>query len=409
MMFLILISLIPQKEFENRENKNRTVILCWCVSYMTIPAALVFIPVGILFLVSGLIVNSIQLVFFIIVRPFSRSLYRRINKNVAELLWLQLIWLSDWWACIKINLYADAETLELIGKEHALVLSNHRSDIDWLIGWVMAQRAGCLGSSLAIMAKEAKYLPIIGWSMWFSDYIFLERSWAKDENTLKAGFKRLEDFPMTFWLALFVEGTRFTQEKLEAAQDYASIRSLPSPRNVLIPRTKGFVSAVSQIRSFVPAIYDCTFTVHNNQPTPTLLRMFSRQSSEVNLQMRRHKMSELPETDDGIAQWCQDLFITKDAQLEKYFTKNVFSDLDVHQINRPIKPLIVVIIWLCLLIYGGFKLFQWLSLVASWKIILLFVFFLVIATITMQVLVQTSESQRFTPAKRPLEEQLISA
>lgn len=43
---------------------------------------------------------------------------------------------------------------------------------------------------------------------------------------------------MTFWLALFVEGTRFTQEKLEAAQEYASIRSLPSPRNVLIPRTK---------------------------------------------------------------------------------------------------------------------------------------------------------------------------
>lgn len=55
---------------------------------------------------------------------------------------------------------------------------------------------------------------------------------------LQAGFKRFEDFPMTFWLALFVEGTRFTQEKLEAAQEYAYIRSLPSPRNVLIPRTK---------------------------------------------------------------------------------------------------------------------------------------------------------------------------
>ncbi|KAL1197995.1 1-acyl-sn-glycerol-3-phosphate acyltransferase 3 [Cardamine amara subsp. amara] len=376
---------------------------------MVIPAALVFIPVGVLFLVSGLIINFIQLVFFIIVRPFSRNLYRRINKTVAELLWLQLIWLIDWWACIKINLYADAETLELIGKEHALLLCNHRSDIDWLIGWVMAQRAGCLGSSLAIMKKEAKYLPIIGWSMWFSDYIFLERNWAKDENTLKAGFKRLEDFPMTFWLALFVEGTRFTQEKLLAAQDYASIRSLPSPQNVLIPRTKGFVSAVSHIRSFVPAIYDCTLTVQNNQPTPTLLRMFSGQSSVVNLQMRRHKMSELPETDDGIAQWCQDIFITKDAQLEKYFTKDVFSDLDVHQINRPIKPLIVVIIWVCLLIYGGFELFQWLSVVASWKIICLFVFFLLIATITMQLLIQSSESHRSTPVKKPLQEQLISA
>lgn len=52
------------------------------------------------------------------------------------------------------------------------------------------------------------------------------------------GLKQLEDFPMTFWLALFVEGTRFTQEKLEAAQNYASTRNLPSPRNVLIPRTK---------------------------------------------------------------------------------------------------------------------------------------------------------------------------
>ncbi|CAN7105034.1 unnamed protein product [Brassica rapa subsp. narinosa] len=381
----------------------------WDDQYMAIPAALVFVPVGVLFLVSGLIVNLIQLVFFIIVRPFSKSLYRRINKNVVELLWLQLIWLIDWWACIKVNIYADAETLQLLGKEHALVLSNHRSDIDWLIGWVMAQRAGCLGSSLAIMKKEAKYLPIIGWSMWFSDYIFLERSWDKDEKTLTAGFKRFEDFPMTFWLALFVEGTRFTQEKLEAAQEYASIRSLPSPRNVLIPRTKGFVSAVSHIRSFVPAVYDCTLTVRNNQPKPTLLRMFSGQSSELNLQLRRHKMSDLPETDDGIAQWCQDLFITKDAQLETYFTKDVFSDLDVHQINRPIKPLIVVIVWVCLLMYGGFKLLQWLSMVASWEIICLFVVILVIATITMQVLIQSSESHRSTPAKRPLQEQLISA
>jgi 1-acyl-sn-glycerol-3-phosphate acyltransferase len=25
------------------------------------------------------------------------------------------------------------------GKEHALVISNHRSDLDWLFGWVMAQ------------------------------------------------------------------------------------------------------------------------------------------------------------------------------------------------------------------------------------------------------------------------------
>ncbi|KAJ4882132.1 1-acyl-sn-glycerol-3-phosphate acyltransferase 3 [Raphanus sativus] len=254
---------------------------------MAIFAAFVIVPFGLILLVSGLIINLIQ-----------------------------LIWLFDWWACIKINLYADAETLELLGKEHALVLCNHRGDIDWLIGWVTAQRSGCLGSTLAIMRKEAKYFP--------------------------AGFNQLKDFPTTFWLALFVEGTRFTRENLEAAKDYASLKGVPSPRNVLIPRTKGFVSAVAHMRSFVPAIYDCTYTVHKKQSPPTFLSMFSGQPSEVNLQMRRYQMSQLPETADNIAQWLQDRFVAKDAQLENYFTTNdVFSDLDVHQICRPIKPLVV--------------------------------------------------------------------
>lgn len=43
---------------------------------------------------------------------------------------------------------------------------------------------------------------------------------------------------MPLWLALFVEGTRFTQSKLMAAQEYAASRGLPIPRNVLLPRTK---------------------------------------------------------------------------------------------------------------------------------------------------------------------------
>lgn len=55
---------------------------------------------------------------------------------------------------------------------------------------------------------------------------------------LQSGFEHLKDFPRPFWLALFVEGTRFTQEKLLAAQEYAASAGLPVPRNVLVPRTK---------------------------------------------------------------------------------------------------------------------------------------------------------------------------
>lgn len=55
---------------------------------------------------------------------------------------------------------------------------------------------------------------------------------------MQAGFENLTDFPMPFWLAVFVEGTRFTQAKLIAAQEYAIAMKLPIPRNILIPRTK---------------------------------------------------------------------------------------------------------------------------------------------------------------------------
>ncbi|XP_019229704.1 PREDICTED: 1-acyl-sn-glycerol-3-phosphate acyltransferase 2-like isoform X4 [Nicotiana attenuata] len=131
-------------------------------------AAAIILPIGLLFLLSGLIINFIQ-----------------------------------------VELYTDQETYDLMGKEDALVISNHRSDIDWLVGWVIAQ--------------------VLGWSMWFSGYISLERSWAKDENTLKSGFQQLNDFHQPFWLAVSVEGTRFTHTKLLAAQEYATSAGLPIP------------------------------------------------------------------------------------------------------------------------------------------------------------------------------------
>lgn len=116
------------------------------------------------------------------------------------------------------------------------------------------------------------YVQVIGWSMWFSEYLFLERNWARDESNLKvwiqnhiherlwtthcpkfsfyymhnyliwfylqSALQRLIDYPLPFWLALFVEGTRFTEKKLLAAQEYAKSSGLPVPKNVLIPRTK---------------------------------------------------------------------------------------------------------------------------------------------------------------------------
>ncbi|KAL9409268.1 hypothetical protein AB3S75_047619 [Citrus x aurantiifolia] len=366
---------------------------------MAIAAAAVIVPLGLLFFISGLVVNLIQAVCFVTIRPLSKNTYRRINRWVAELLWLELVWIVDWWAGVKIKIFVDRETYRLMGKEHALVVSNHKSDIDWLVGWVLAQRSGCLGSTLAVMKKSSKFLPVIGWSMWFSEYLFLERNWAKDESTLKSGLQRLRDYPQPFWLALFVEGTRFTQAKLLAAQEYAASTGLPIPRNVLIPRTKGFVSAVSHMRSFVPAIYDVTVAIPKSSPAPTMIRLFKGQSSVMHVHLKRHLMKELPETDDAVAQWCRDMFVAKDALLDKHNAEDTFSDQELQEIPRPKKSLLVVISWASLVIFGVLKFLQWSSLLSSWKGIAFSAFGLGIVTVLMQILIRFSQSERSTPAK----------
>uniref|UniRef100_A0A7N0RIF8 1-acylglycerol-3-phosphate O-acyltransferase n=1 Tax=Kalanchoe fedtschenkoi TaxID=63787 RepID=A0A7N0RIF8_KALFE len=213
---------------------------------------------------------------------------------------------------------------------------------------------------------------------------------------LQESFKRLEDFPRPFWLALFVEGTRFTQAKLLAAQQYATSSGLPIPRNVLIPRTKGFVSAVKHLRSFVPAIYDTTVAVSRTQPPPTMLRMLRGQSSVIKVHIKRHSIEELPETSNGISQWCKDAFVYKDAFLENYFKTDKFNNHDYHDIGRPVLSLLVVISWSCLLMLGIYGFLEWSSL-PTWETLTFCAVFLVVVAIIMQMLIMFTESERSNP------------
>ncbi|MBA0609908.1 hypothetical protein Godav_010833, partial [Gossypium davidsonii] len=80
---------------------------------------------------------------------------------------------------------------------------------------------------------------VFGWTNWFSESIFLDRNWAKDESKLKSSFEALSDYPTPFWMTIFVEGTRLTADKLLEAQSFASSKGYPIPKNVLIPKTKG--------------------------------------------------------------------------------------------------------------------------------------------------------------------------
>ncbi|KAJ6345386.1 hypothetical protein OIU78_008119 [Salix suchowensis] len=247
-------------------------------------------------------------------------------------------------------------------------MPNHTCDADVLMMWLLAERFNCLRGALMVMKKSSKYLPIYGWANWFNGAVFLDRNWAKDEGKLKSSFQELKDFPISFWLTIFVEGTRMTPDKLLAAQEFAISKGFPVPRNVLIPRTKGFVSAVQYMRSFVPAVYDVTVAVPKGHPIPSVKGFLRKQPSVVHFHIKRYAMNELPESDEGIAQWCKDRFVAKDAMLDKFRANGTFDGKESRDLRiPPKKSLIVAILLSCIDSIGAILLIRRFSLLSNWK------------------------------------------
>ncbi|XP_022753682.1 1-acyl-sn-glycerol-3-phosphate acyltransferase 2-like [Durio zibethinus] len=323
------------------------------------------VPLISVFIFTGILINLIQVACYLTIRPLSKSRFRRINGAITELLWLEVVWMMEWWSGFEVKLHTDFKTHQLMGKEHAILMPNHVSDTDTILTWILAERMGCLRSALTIVKKSVQYLPFFGWTTWFYEFIFVDRNWAKDESKLKSSFEALKDFPFPFWMTIFVEGTRLTHDKLLEAQTFASSKGLPIPKNVLIPKTKGFVTAVQSLRSFVPAIYDVTFAIPKDHPFPTLLRIFKMQPCKIKVHIKRYSTKDLPESDEGIAQWCRNRFIAKDALLENFAATGTFDDEEITTFRRSIKSSIVFFIATSLLSLGAWISCQKFSLLST--------------------------------------------
>ncbi|KAM7273728.1 hypothetical protein ACFE04_028392 [Oxalis oulophora] len=227
-------------------------------------------------------------------------------------------------------------------KENAILMANHISDLDTVIALILAQAALELGSALTIVKKTTLLLPvrftpetsaqfasIYGWACWFSEFVFLDRDWNKDKITLEKAL-----------------ATR-RPDKLHV------------PKNVLIPRTKGFVAAVQQLRARVPAIYDVTIAVPKSDPRPSmLLRVIQMKPSLVHIHVKRYPITEIPKSDEGIAQWCKVKFVAKDHLIDKFQTQGTFGDQEIGIPGRSRMSLLVFVSISCMISVLGVTIYQ---------------------------------------------------
>ncbi|XP_025768846.1 1-acyl-sn-glycerol-3-phosphate acyltransferase gamma [Puma concolor] len=133
---------------------------------------------------------------------------------------------------------------------------------------------------------------------------------------------------------LYCEGTRFTEKKHRVSMEVAASKGLPALKYHLLPRTKGFTTAVQCLRGTVAAVYDVTLNFRGNK-NPSLLGILYGKKYEADMCVRRFPLEEIPLDEKEAAQWLHKLYQEKDALQEMYNQKGVFPGEQFKPARRP--------------------------------------------------------------------------
>lgn len=289
------------------------------------------------FFVSGLIINCAQCLLYITIQPINPTLFKWINYYLHWSICAQILFVAEWWSSSDCRLHVRPEDEQYLGRERALLVMNHTYEVDWLMGWIVAEHYSVLGAAKVYLKDVLRYVPVVGWSWSFSNLVFLRRNWREDQKHVDDQLDILAEYPYPVWMLIFCEGTRFTEEKHRASMEVARAKGLPELQNLLLPRPRGFTHTIARLRHKFAAIYDLTVEFDTeNYAQPTLTNMIWRRPIRGDIHVRRIPMSQLPsppetpatvdESADGavvseekiLADYLYRLYERKDARMSAY-------------------------------------------------------------------------------------------
>ena len=134
----------------------------------------------------------------------------------------------------------------------------HQIYTDWLYLWWIAYTNGMHGRIYIVLAEGLKRIPVIGWGMQLSQFIFMKRNWEKDKSHLAAHLQKLNNPADPMWLLLFPEGTVLAPSTRERSARWAERKGITDMHHLLLPRSTGLQFCLQQLNQTVPYIYDCT-------------------------------------------------------------------------------------------------------------------------------------------------------
>eukprot|EP00638_Chattonella_subsalsa_P000833 CAMPEP_0117746638 /NCGR_PEP_ID=MMETSP0947-20121206/8058_1 /TAXON_ID=44440 /ORGANISM="Chattonella subsalsa, Strain CCMP2191" /LENGTH=308 /DNA_ID=CAMNT_0005563985 /DNA_START=522 /DNA_END=1445 /DNA_ORIENTATION=+ len=252
-------------------------------------------------------------------------MYRQWNSLIAACWFSASCFSLEKWCGIKLKFCGDNVPFA----ENCLIISNHRTRIDWMFLWCLCLRYGHLSKLKIVLKDPLKSIPGFGWAMQMFLFVFLKRNdRQRDLRHIRQVLKYAVDHKEPPTLLLFPEGTNISPENLERSHAYAEKKGLTKYNYVLHPKVSGWVESINTLRPSLDAVYDITIAYVDYQPgeRPSEKSMFKgRFPREVHIHIARHTIQSIPIEKDQLEKWCKDSFDSKENQLEYFYQHKNFE------------------------------------------------------------------------------------
>ncbi|KAM3570795.1 hypothetical protein VYU27_007133, partial [Nannochloropsis oceanica] len=221
--------------------------------------------VSVCLVTSSIGANMMALALFLVIRPFSRSLYRRLVSQCVACMWIDA--LSLLLPGTNIHIAADSDMPD--GITAGIVVANHQYEGDWWFMLMVARFLGLHGNVKIIVREGLKKIPLLGWLVRLVEYPFISSSWSLSRTNLFGLLRSFnaDDFPVL--LFQFPEGDRIDAKVRQQSLAFAAKEQRPHLLHVLLPRTTGFNTCIEALRTSHPPVYDMTIAIPGTTGQPS--------------------------------------------------------------------------------------------------------------------------------------------
>jgi lysocardiolipin and lysophospholipid acyltransferase len=220
--------------------------------------------------------------------------------------------------------------------ERALIISNHRTRLDWMFLWGWIPHEGRNTNLKLMLKQELKKFPMIGWPMQESMFWFLSRNWKVDQPNIDRMLRHNHNKKYPVQLLIFPEGTDKTEYTTRRSDEFAAKNNLEPLKHLLYPRETGFVYVAKALRELgdIDAVYDVTLAYSPTVPQ-TELSVFTGFPTEFHVNIRRFDLEDVPREDAELSKWLRQRWIAKEKLLEEFSKSKTLGDSKSHIALNP--------------------------------------------------------------------------